>query len=62
MVWEKRHQLITSPKKENNGLMKTSKTKIEMRTFGYPHCTETDEISQDGDTKKLTTIFISNHC
>lgn len=28
-------------------LMETSETKIEVRDFGYPHCTETGRDSQD---------------
>lgn len=61
MVWEKGHQLTTSPRKENKGLMETPETKMEMRTFEYPHCTETGEVSQDRDTRKFQ-IFVSNHC
>ena len=61
MVWEERHQFTTSPRKENKGLMEMPKTKIEMRTFRYPHCTERGEVSQDGDTRKFQ-IIISNHC
>ena len=34
-------------------LMETSETKIEVRDFGYPHCTETGRDSQDEAARKF---------
>lgn len=61
MIWEKEHQLTTFPPKENKQWMETPETKIQVRAFGYPHCTETGGISQD-ETAETFKFFISNHC